>query len=61
MAPVRARGTVYLVGARPEVATTLAKLGVDKRLPDGHHHVSRLDALRQAADTIAADGANRAD
>ncbi len=52
---------VYLVGARPEVATTLAKLGVDKRLPDGHHHVSRLDALRQAADTIAADGADRAD
>ncbi len=38
-----------------EIAT-LAKLGVNKRLPDGHHHVSRLDALRHAAATIATNG-----
>jgi SulP family sulfate permease len=44
---------VYLVGAQPEVAATLAKLGVDKRLPDGHHHVSRLDALRQAVAAVS--------
>ena len=43
-------------GAGP-VAATLAKLGVDRHLPDGHHHVSRLDALRQTAATIAANGA----
>ena len=47
---------VYLVGARPEVARTLAKLGVNKRLPDGHLHVGRLEALRHAAITIAANG-----
>ena len=38
-----------------EVARTLARLGVNRRLPDGHHHVSRLEVLRQAATTIAAD------
>jgi hypothetical protein len=47
--------------ARPEVAVTLAQLGVDKRLPDGHHHVSRLEALRQAADTIASGRASHGD
>ncbi len=45
-----------LVGARPEVAATLAKLGVNKRLPDGHHHLGRLEALRHAAATIAGSG-----
>ncbi len=52
----QARGKrVYLVGARPEAARTLAQLGVNKRLPDGHHHVGRLEALRHAAATIAAN------
>jgi SulP family sulfate permease len=40
---------VYLVGIRPEVAKTLKRLGVFQLLPDDHHHVSRLDALKQAA------------
>jgi SulP family sulfate permease len=40
---------VYLVGIRPEVETTLRRLGVLKLLPPDHHHVSRLDALKQAA------------
>jgi SulP family sulfate permease len=40
---------VFLVGVRPEVWTTLNRLGVPKLLPEGHHHVSRLDALKQAA------------
>ncbi len=35
---------------------TLAQFGVNKRLPDGHHHVSRLETLRHAAATIAANG-----
>ncbi len=52
----QARGKqVYLVGARPEIARTLAQLGVDKQLPDGHQHVSRLEALRHAAADIAAN------
>jgi sulfate permease, SulP family len=40
---------VFLVGVRPEVAKILQRLGVLKLLPDTHHHVSRLDALKQAA------------
>jgi SulP family sulfate permease len=40
---------VFLVGIRPEVAKTLKRLGVLKLLPESHHHVSRLDALEQAA------------
>ena len=40
---------VFLVGIRPEVAETLNRLGVLKLLPEDHHHVSRLDALKQAA------------
>ncbi len=40
---------VFLVGIRPEVAKTLKRLGVLKLLPETHHHVSRLDALQQAA------------
>jgi len=40
---------VFLVGIRPEVAKTLKRLGVLKLLPETHHHVSRLDALEQAA------------
>ena len=52
----QARGKqVYLVGARPEIARTLAQLGVDKQLPDGHQHVSRLEALRHAAADITAN------
>ncbi|MDA0651991.1 MAG: SulP family inorganic anion transporter [Proteobacteria bacterium] len=43
---------VYLVGLRPDVANTLKRLRVLTLLPDGHHHVSRLDALRQAAASI---------
>ena len=39
---------VYLVGIRPEVETPLRRLGVLKLLPPDHHHVSRLDALKQA-------------
>ncbi len=35
---------------------TLARLGVNKRLADGRHHLSRLEALRHAAATIAAGG-----
>ena len=40
---------IYLVGIRPEVETTLRRLGVLKLLPPDHHHVSRLDALKQMA------------
>ena len=43
---------VYLVGIRPDVAKTLNRLGVLKLLPDDHHHVSLLDALKQAAAKI---------
>ncbi len=43
---------VFLVGIRPEVAETLNRLGVLKLLPEDHHHVSRLDALKQAAAKI---------
>ena len=39
---------VYLVGIRPEVETPLRRLGVLNLLPPDHHHVSRLDALKQA-------------
>ena len=43
---------VFLVGIRPDVDETLKKLGVLDLLPDGHLHVSRLDALEQAATMI---------
>jgi SulP family sulfate permease len=43
---------VFLVGIRPDVARTLQRLGVLKLLPDDHHHVTRLDALRRAAAKI---------
>ncbi len=33
----------------PDVAKVLKRLGVLKLLPEAHHHVSRLDALKQAA------------
>jgi len=45
---------VYLVGVRPDVAKTLERLGVLELLPQAHHHVSRLDALKQAAAMIGA-------
>jgi len=45
---------VFLVGVRPEVADTLKRLGVLGLLPDAHHHVSRLEALKQAAAKIGA-------
>ena len=45
---------VYLVGIRPDVAQTLKRLGVLQLLPDDHHHVSRLDALKQAAEALVA-------
>jgi len=45
---------VYLVGIRPDVAKTLKRLGVLQLLPDDHHHVSRLDALKQAAVKLGA-------
>jgi SulP family sulfate permease len=48
---------VFLVGIRPEVAKTLKRLGVLKLLPETHHHVSRLDALEQAA-ALSAQTAN---
>ncbi len=38
------------------LAGILPKLGVDKRLPDSHHHVSRRDALRQAVAATAGQG-----
>lgn len=44
---------VFVVGLRPEVARTLKRLGVLKLLPEGHYHVSRLEALRQAAATVS--------
>ena len=43
---------VFLVGIRPDVDKTLKKLGVLDLLPDDHLHVSRLDALEQAATMI---------
>ncbi len=50
-----ARGkAVYLVGVRPEVDRVLGQLGINDLLPDGHHHVSRLAALKQA---VASTGA----
>jgi len=45
---------VFLVGVRPDAAKTLQRLGVLKLLPDTHHHVSRLDALKQAAAMVRA-------
>jgi SulP family sulfate permease len=45
---------VFLVGLRPEVHRILTRLGVLKLLPDSHHHVTRLDALRQAAEKLPA-------
>ena len=45
---------VFLVGVRPAVATTLRRLGVLALLPDTHHHVTRLDALKQAAALVGA-------
>jgi SulP family sulfate permease len=48
----RHHNDVYLVGVRPDVAKTLKRLGVLKLLPDDHHHVSRLEALKQAAAKI---------
>jgi sulfate permease, SulP family len=44
---------VYVVGVRPDVAKTLNKLGVLKLLPISHQHVSRLDALKQAAEAVS--------
>ena len=38
------------------VGIVLASLLFDKRLLEGHHHVGRLDVLRQAAAIIAANG-----
>jgi anti-anti-sigma regulatory factor len=49
---------VFLVGVRPEVAKTLRRLSVLKLLPETHYHVSRLDALRQAAASIATEQAD---
>jgi len=43
---------VFLVGMRPEVSKTLGRLGVLTLLPDGHNHVSRLEALRHAAGKV---------
>jgi sulfate permease, SulP family len=43
---------VFLVGAQGEVETTLRRLGVNKLLPEGHHHIDRIDALRQATALI---------
>lgn len=44
---------VFLVGVRQEVAKTLRRLGVLKLLPETHYHVSRLDALKQAATMLS--------
>ena len=44
---------VFLVGVRPDVAKTLKQLDVLKLLPEPHYHVSRLDALKQAAAMIS--------
>jgi sulfate permease, SulP family len=41
---------VFLVGVRPEIEKPLRRLGVLGLLPADHHHVTRLDALRQAAE-----------
>jgi len=43
---------VFVVGLRPDVAKTLKRLGVLKLLPEDRQHVSRLDALKQAAAEI---------
>jgi hypothetical protein len=40
---------VFLVGVRPEVEKPLRQLRVLELLPADHHHVTRLDALREAA------------
>ena len=45
---------VFLAGLRPDVAKTLNRLGVLKLLPDDHHHLTYLDALKQAATKIGA-------
>ncbi len=43
---------VFLVGVRPDVEKILKQLGVLDLLPETHHHVSRLAALRQAAKRV---------
>jgi SulP family sulfate permease len=43
---------VFLVGLRPEVEKPLQRLGVLNLLPSEHRHVSRLDALIQAAAVV---------
>ncbi len=48
---------VFLVGARDEVEETLKRLGVTELLPEGHHHIKRIDALRQAAALIVGETA----
>lgn len=40
---------VFLLGARPDVARTMKRLGVIDLLPDDHHHITRLEALQAAA------------
>ena len=45
---------VFLVGVRPDVAVSLGRLGILDLLPPTHHHVSRLDALKQAAAMVHA-------
>ena len=45
---------VFLVGVRPDVAVSLGRLGILDLLPPTHHHVSRLDALKQAAAVVQA-------
>jgi SulP family sulfate permease len=45
---------VFLVGVRSDVEKPLRRLGVLKLLPADHHHVARLDALRQAAAEVRA-------
>lgn len=45
---------VFLVGVRPEVEKPLRRLGVLDLLPADHHHVARLEALRQAAAEVRA-------
>jgi len=43
---------VFLVGVRPDVEKILNQLGVLDLVPESHHHVSRLAALRQAAEGV---------
>lgn len=43
---------VFLVGVRPEVESVLDRLGIIDLLPTGHHHLSRLSALRHAVELI---------